>query len=167
MAGNETQHKPQRFWIGPLLAGGFLAIGYGTTHRILIHQRSWQKPSIEFFKDEQPFPGKRLKTLRASNNKTISSLLANIEALEPKVAIQQNGKNKSVLQSTVFQRENEDLQAALEALKPISNKPKTSKEKKSEKALNQFINSNDNNSQNKPATTVKPLDKLFEALPDP
>ena len=52
-----------RFWIGPLLAGGCLAIGHNFTERILILKGGWDNTEIELFSDQRPFPGKRLKAL--------------------------------------------------------------------------------------------------------
>ena len=62
-----------RFWVGPLMAGTFLAIGHGATQRFLILKSSWEKPVIESFSKKQPFPGKSLESLRQEQTINISS----------------------------------------------------------------------------------------------
>ena len=56
--------KQNRFWLGPLVAGGFITLGYGLTHRILILSGNWQKPESEAFNHHLSFPGESLNELR-------------------------------------------------------------------------------------------------------
>ena len=57
------------YLLAPLLAGGFLALGYGITHRTLVAIGSWEAISKEVFTLNDEFPGKNLRNLEIEARK--------------------------------------------------------------------------------------------------
>ena len=54
MNANKNYEKLLTFWIGPLVAGSCLAIGYEITHRLMILRGSWQPHKVEFLQSQRP-----------------------------------------------------------------------------------------------------------------
>ena len=65
------------FWLGPLITGGCLAIGYETTQRLLIIHDTSQKVTVEHFVNKHPFPGRRIDKLEKKNNANIFMKVSN------------------------------------------------------------------------------------------
>ncbi|MFL0781325.1 MAG: hypothetical protein AB8E74_05030 [Prochlorococcus sp.] len=110
----QPRQRP-RFWLGPLVAGGCFALGYGITQRIVILQSSWQKPGEQTFQSER-FPGNRLQSLRTRHGDDQAGLQADVAAFE----VEQAGKRKlseaAEKLAVEARRREQDLQASL--LKP-------------------------------------------------
>jgi len=52
MNANKSYKKLLIFWVGPLVAGSCLAIGYEITHRSIILRSSWEAPDVELLKSQ-------------------------------------------------------------------------------------------------------------------
>ncbi len=62
--------KPFVFLIGPFIAGGLFALGYGLTYRILIILGGWKEVSQENFNKPKDFPGKGLEKIELQSKKS-------------------------------------------------------------------------------------------------
>ena len=60
---DQQRSRRPRFWVGPLVAGACLALGYGITQRVLLMQQAWEKPQQATFR-QNSFPGETLDGLR-------------------------------------------------------------------------------------------------------
>lgn len=79
------QPKRPRFWVGPLVAGGCFALGYGITQRIIVMQGALQEPRREAFAS-QAFPGEGLEALRRRHGEVSRDLTADVAAKEAELA---------------------------------------------------------------------------------
>lgn len=79
------QAKRPRFWVGPLVAGGCFALGYGITQRIIVMQGAPQEPRREAFAS-QAFPGESLEALRRRHGEFSRDLTADVAAKEAELA---------------------------------------------------------------------------------
>ena len=79
------QAKRPRFWVGPLLAGGCFALGYGITQRFIVLQGALQEPRREAFASEA-FPGEGLEALRRRHGEFSRDLTADVAAKEAELA---------------------------------------------------------------------------------
>ncbi len=178
---DERRQKFSKFWLGPLLAGSFLAIGYGLTRRILISQGSWQNQAENLFKEPKPFPGERLKFLRARNGVTHSELQADVATAyqaklaarrkaeqEAKLAARRKAEQEAKLISTESQEK--QIKAALDALQPINNQPEDLSDILSKKKALQLTRPTNQRSFSRSDSdkyNLKRLNRTIETLPDP
>ncbi len=109
------------FWIGPFLAGGFVAIGYGVTQRVMIIHTNTDNPSVNAFAEKKPFPGKALTDLKSHQNTKITPTSQQLESLDPKTKRSPTAKN----------REDHEMQTILNKLEPLADKTFDSKAQES------------------------------------
>jgi len=64
MKGEGFTRKLSSFWIGPLIAGSFLATGYEVTQRLIILKSTRQQPKIELSKAASPSTEKNVEGLQ-------------------------------------------------------------------------------------------------------
>ena len=98
----ETQPQPAsspkrrpRFWVGPLVAGGCFAFGFGLTQRIVALQGGESPSQAEAFAPQQ-FPGEPLERLRARWGGDSKPLRADVAAREAELAKTRPPKPKAV-----------------------------------------------------------------------
>ena len=84
-----------RFWLGPLVAGGCFALGFGLTQRIVALQGRDVSPQQESFAP-QGFPGDDLERLQARHGGDVKPLRADVAAREAALAKTRPPKPKSV-----------------------------------------------------------------------
>ena len=81
----EKPRRRPRFWVGPLVAGSCLALGFGITQRIVAMQGGETAPQPQAF-NPQPFPGARLQSLRDRFEGPSKPLTADVAAREAELA---------------------------------------------------------------------------------
>ena len=112
----QPRRRRPRFWLGPLVAGGCVALGYGVTQRFLILQSSWQKPGEQTF-ELNSFPGDRLQLLRNRHGQAAVDLQADVAAFESEEAGKRKLSEVAEKLAAEARRREQDLQASL--LKPV------------------------------------------------
>ena len=109
------------FWIGPFLAGGFVAIGYGVTQRIMIIHTNADNPAVKPFTGNKPFPGKALKDLKRHEAQKTTPTSQKSKSQDPKTKTFPAAKT----------REDQEMQAILNKLEPLAGKRFNSKNQES------------------------------------
>ncbi len=72
---NQSSNKRPRFWLGPLVAGGCFAVGYGITQRLISLGSPKNSLQYQYF-EEKVFSGVDLETLRNLHDGKSSELLS-------------------------------------------------------------------------------------------
>ena len=177
-------HKLFTLWIGPLIIGGCLGIGYKLTHRVLGVRSSSHKSISKLFAQQSVFPGKGLKKLGISSQHKFSRLNAgfeskdNLETNQLKSEDQQKSPTTPPKGETVVIPDEKviDLPTRVESKKentpPTTNPPETILKKPKPVMVN-----TDRNSLTRPPEASLPklqstletqiIDELFQTLPAP
>ena len=114
----KKNRTPTRFWLGAFFAGGCFAMGFGITQRVIILQNSGQKPAQESFA-ANTFPGEPLEVLRLRHGGSKADLKVNFASQETKLAPQKQTQQEQEKLKAIARRQEEGIQAALEALKNL------------------------------------------------
>ena len=91
----EKPRRRPRFWVGPLVAGGCFALGFGVTQRLIAMQGGGFAPSQQTF-GMQRFPGESLEGLQARFAGSSRPLMADVAAREAELAKTRPPKPKTV-----------------------------------------------------------------------
>ena len=138
MTKEQRPKKSSSFWIGPLVAGSFLATGYEVTQRFMILRENQQgQQTRELFVDKRPFPGKSLKAFRQDH----------------------------AINSSKF--EEKEMQTMLKALENQVNKPEIRSRREIQTAITTFTSQELPSSTNKQNVQKNNFDELFKTLPIP
>ncbi len=171
--------KPSGYWLAPLVAGGCLATGYGVTQRLLILHNNWKEPTIELFQYQQPFPGSSLRSLRAKNGSTKSSLLADIALQEAKLEAQRKAETQAKLEAqrkaeteskelrALYATKEKEIQKALEALDTNLGVKVEQSWLKLESGLMRLSTPQIPPESREEIFSPKTFNKIFQKLPDP
>ena len=114
-----TQARRPRFWVGPLLVGCCLSLGYGITHRVVTLQANPEPPSQPEPFARLEFPGQSLASLRSSTGVT-GSLVVDVAAIEAKEAAEREAKAKAEEQTRRQAERARKDELALQAPRPDS-----------------------------------------------
>ena len=115
-----TKQSRSSYWIGPLLAGVFFSLGYGTTQRI-VGLRAIGRNSLPDPFELRVFEGVSLKDLRAQEMalSSNSELMADMAAIDAKMTEKEKAKFEVNVLLVEARRRKEELEYALKALKPL------------------------------------------------
>ena len=98
VASPEKVKKPRkrpRFWLGPLVVGISISLGYGVTQRIIILRSGHQQPERKMLFDSQASPGQSLESLRQLHGGSDTDLQADIAAQEALLEADRQQKQKA------------------------------------------------------------------------
>ena len=94
-----------RFWVGPLVAGACLALGYGITQRVVLIRSGLELAEPQSFR-ARAFPGESLEALRLRHGETgtLEADVAAKELIDAKASKQANALKKAKLAKELEQR---------------------------------------------------------------
>ena len=162
MTKEQRPRKLSTFWIGPLVAGSFLAAGYEVTQRFMILRGNQQGQHLrELFADQRPFPGKSLEAFRQGQSTNSSKFQLNANTKLTKE------KQSNILISNFAKFQEKEMQTMLKALETKSNEPEISNRDKIKTAINSFTHKQLPHSRPQPSNQKNNFDELFKTLPTP
>ena len=184
---NKEELKNSKYWIGPLLAGFFWAIGHGLTHRVIMLQENWHEYSTQKFAKSKPLPKGLASSIiffrtACENQKNTGApnqiLTRNAQSLE-KTTIKEKSKKTSRKQlatqeekilkkfSSVAQKKEAEFISAIEALNSYIDNRVNPRQPPRQSILLPPSIKNDSFSNEEEVLSLESLNILFGKLKDP
>ena len=111
MKQEEESKKLSKFWIGPVLAGCFLSLGYGVTERFWRSKFTQRSHKELLSTKEESFPGQSLESLRFIHNSKKASVFPDLIQEQSKLDAMRKAEQQAKLEELRKAEENNRFHA--------------------------------------------------------